>query len=148
MKKATLVIAAALFLISGSLAAQDISQSQVPSVILNNFQKAYPKASDVEWEMKGNLYNVEFETGLHTDHEIWYDGEGKTVRHKEDITRNQLPAAVTSSVKQQFKGYRISDPKRITTSSEVTYTMELKSLTREWEISVDSTGKILKQHVD
>ena len=148
MKKITFIIAAALFVAIWSLTAQDLSRSQVPSVILNNFTKAFPKASDVEWEMKGNLYNVEFETGLHTDHEVWYDAQGNMTKHKEEITRSSIPDAVISSVKQNFKGYRISDPKRITSGSAVTYAMELKSLTKEWKISVDSAGKILSQQPD
>lgn len=148
MKKVTLIIAAALFLMVGSVTAQDLSQGQVPSVILNNFKKAFPKASDVEWEMKGDLYNVEFETGSSTDHEVWYNSEGTLTKHKEDISRKELPNAVTQKIKQEFKGYRLSEVKRITAGSDVVYTMELKSLSKEWEISIDSTGKILRQHAD
>lgn len=148
MKKLILSISAALFLMTGSVAAQDLSQSQVPSVILNDFKKAFPKATDIEWEMDGDLYNVEFETGLTTDHEIWYNAEGKRTKHKEEISKKDLPDAVISKIKDNFAGYRLSDINKITTPSEVIYTLEVKSSSEEWELSVDSTGKILKQRAD
>ena len=62
MNKQILSIGVALLI--GSIAqAQDIPQSQVPSIIVNKFNKEFPKASDIEWEMDGNLYNVDFEMG-------------------------------------------------------------------------------------
>ena len=72
--------------------AQDIPQHNVPSVILNAFSAAYPNAADIEWEKKGNIYNVEFEIGK-TEHEIWYNAEGKVLKHKTEIPLSEVPAA-------------------------------------------------------
>jgi len=148
MKKIFLTFAAGLLLCAGSLTAQDIPASQVPSVIANKFATQFPKAKDIDWEIKGELYNVEFELGRNIDHEVWYDHKGVMVRHKEEIDKNSLPAAVTAKLGKDFKGYRIDDPEKITEGSKVIYKLELKSITKDWDIVIDSQGNILKQKED
>ncbi|KDN55610.1 PepSY-like domain-containing protein [Flavobacterium seoulense] len=147
MKKQILTLAAiSMFSIS---MAQDIPSSQVPSVILNQFNKNFPKATDVEWEIKGNLYNVDFETGWNVDHEVWYNAEGKMTKHKEDISLKELPKAVHNKIKTNFKGYTIDDLKRITDNGKVVYKMELNSLlNQDWDVIIDANGTILSKIAD
>lgn len=148
MKKQILILSAALA-ISLSAQAQDIPQSQVPSVILNQFNKQFPKATDVEWEMDGNFYNVDFEIGWNIDHEIWYNAEGKMVKHKEDISKSELPKAVNDRIQADFSGYSIEDLERITDNGKVIYKMELNALTQtDWDIVIDSEGKVISKIAD
>src|SRR5690606_29211703 len=92
MKKAFLIGSVVLAAFSTTTTAQDIPQSQVPSLVVNSFQKTFPKTFDAEWELQGELYEVEFETGLlGTDHHAWYDKTGKLVKHKEEISKGRLP---------------------------------------------------------
>lgn len=129
--------------------AQDIPQSQVPSVIVNKFNKQFPKATDVEWEMDGSLYNVEFEIGWNIDHEVWYNAEGKVVRHKEDITKRELPKAVIDRIKTDFKGYSIDDLERISDNGKVVYKMELDALTlQDFDVVIDPEGQVLSKIAD
>jgi uncharacterized membrane protein YkoI len=148
MKKQILILSAALA-ISLSAQAQDIPQSQVPSVILNQFNKQFPKTTDVEWEMDGNLYNVDFEIGWNIDHEIWYNAEGKMVKHKEDISKSELPKAVNDRIQADFSGYSIDDLERITDNGKVVYKLELNALTQtDWDIVIDSEGKVISKIAD
>lgn len=124
--------------------AQDIPQSQVPAVVVNSFQQKFPKAKGVDWELKAGLYEAEFETGLFgTDHEVWIQSNGKIVRHKEELAKNDLPKAVIAKVKKDFPGYRIEDVKKITEEQKITYAFEVKSRTEEWKLVVDTQGNIL-----
>ncbi|MCS4228009.1 PepSY-like domain-containing protein [Sphingobacterium sp. BIGb0165] len=124
--------------------AQDILQSQVPAVVVNSFQQKFPKAKGVDWELKAGLYEAEFETGLFgTDHEVWIQSNGKIVRHKEELAKNDLPKAVIAKVKKDFPGYRIEDVKKITEEQKITYAFEVKSRTDEWKLVVDTQGNIL-----
>ncbi|MAU17001.1 MAG: hypothetical protein CMH46_15845 [Muricauda sp.] len=148
MKKQLLVFGTTLA-IALTTQAQDIPQSQVPSVIVNEFNKQFPKATDVEWEMDGSLYNVEFEIGWNIDHEVWYNAEGKVVKHKEDISKSELPKAVIDRIKTDFKGYSIDDLERISDNGKVVYKMELDALTlQDFDVVVDSKGKILSKIAD
>ncbi len=124
--------------------AQDIPQSQVPAVVVNSFQQKFPKAKGVDWELKAGLYEAEFETGLFgTDHEVWIQSNGKIVRHKEELAKNDLPKVVIANVKKEFPGYRIEDVKKITAEQQVTYAFEVKNGTNEWKLVVDSKGNVL-----
>lgn len=132
-----------------NISAQDIHQSEVPSIILNSFQKTFPKASDIDWEIKGNLYEVEFETGfLGDDHKVLYSRDGKLVRHEEKISKSNLPKTVLASIKRSFNGYRTDDIKKITEGGKVIYNVELKNYSQEWKVVFDAQGKILQKIAD
>ncbi|GAL83652.1 hypothetical protein MYP_879 [Sporocytophaga myxococcoides] len=143
------IIIASFTLISFAKTAfgQDIPQSQVPSVIINNFQQTFPKANDVEWELDGEHYKVDFETGLlGTDHDVWYDKTGKLTRHKEEISKSDLPQKVLKKINSEFGSYRVDDVKKITEEdNKVTYTLELKKLIEEWKVVFDSEGNLLSK---
>ncbi|MBO6185038.1 MAG: PepSY-like domain-containing protein [Chryseobacterium sp.] len=132
-----------------NISAQDIHQNEVPSIILNNFQKTFPKASDIDWEIKGNLYEVEFETGfLGDDHKVLYSRDGKLVRHEEEISKSNLPKTVLVSIKKSFPGYRTDDIKKITEGGKVIYNVELKNYSQEWKVVFDTQGRILQKIAD
>lgn len=149
MKKTILIVSFAFTCFANTAFGQDIPQSQVPSVIVNNFQQTFPKAFDVEWELKGETYKVEFETGLlGTDHEVWYDKTGKLVRHKEDISKSDLPQKVLAKISSDFSGYRTDDIEKITEGDKIIYKLELKSWSEEWKVAFDSEGNVLSKVAD
>jgi hypothetical protein len=80
----TLKIAAVMALASLSVNAQNLSADKVPTKVMADFQKNYPQAKDIEWEMKGNYLQVEFDLGRY-DHEISYDNAGKVVKVEKEI---------------------------------------------------------------
>lgn len=99
--------------------------------------------------MDGSLYNVEFEIGWNTDHEIGYDTEGNIVKHKEGISKSELPKAVQNGIKTNFSGYAIDDLERITDNGKVFYKMELNSLMKEdWDVVMDADGTVLSKIAD
>lgn len=149
MKKTLLITSFAITCIGSNALAQDIPQSQVPSVIVNNFQQSFPKAFDVEWELKGDIYEVEFETGfLGKDHEVWFEKSGKQIRHKEELSKSDLPQKVLAAINSNYSGYRVDNVKKITEGSKISYTVELKSRREEWKVAFDNEGNILSKIAD
>lgn len=146
MKKLILIVAG-IMLGTVLTYAQDISEAQVPSLVLNAFKKDFPKASDVEWELKGTEYNVDFEIGF-ADHEAWFDSSGKIVKHREEIKQSELPESVCATLKKEFSGFRISDIKKIKTESSITYEVDAKKANDEWELTLDDSGKIVNKKAD
>lgn len=148
MKKLTLISA----LVMSSLATaygQDIPQSQVPSLVVTNFQQAFSKAADIEWEMEGELYKAEFEIGMFgPDHKAWYEGSGKLVKHQEEISKTDLPENVLATAKREFDGFAIDDVKKITAGNAVTYILELQKLSEEWKVVIDAAGKVVSKVAD
>lgn len=126
--------------------AQDIPQSQVPAVVVNSFQQKFPKAKKVDWELKGTIYEAEFETGLFgTDQEAWFQQNGKLVRYKTDFGKRDLPNKVLDRVKRDFPGYCIEDVTKITAEQKVSYAFEVKNRNDEWKLVLDPQGNVLKQ---
>lgn len=135
------------FLFSVGLSfGQDLSQHEVPSVIINHFQQEFPKAKDIDWELKGDYYEVEFELDWPSkDHEIWYDADGNITRHKQEISKSDLPSSISEVLKKDYKWYRIKDVKKIESNNETTYSLEAKTIGEEWNLVFDETGKVLQK---
>ena len=127
--------------------AQDIPQHNVPSVILNAFSAAYPNAADIEWEKKGNIYNVEFEIGK-TEHEIWYNAEGKVLKHKTEIPLSEVPAAVTEMLRKDFSDYKIDDIDLVEEGGKTFYVVDLDGSPSDRVLHVSPDVKILSNYID
>ncbi len=141
MKK--LLIFAIPLLTALSSCAQEVSQSLVPSIVVNAFQQNFPKASGVEWEQKGDVYEVEFDLGF-KDHKALIDATGKIVKHKQEIAATDLPAPVKETLKKGFPKYKIDDAKRIETDGIVIYKVEVENATEERRVYLDAHGKIIE----
>lgn len=148
MKKYTTYIF--LFLLSiFSLQAQDLSKKDVPSVILNNFQNAFPNACDIEWEKKGEKYKVEFEIGhRNEDRSAWYDNEGQLLKLQQEISKKDLPEVISDNINKDYRWYIITDAERVTEGEEITYRVEVRSLTKEWEILYSQSGRVISKKRD
>ncbi|WP_192347546.1 PepSY-like domain-containing protein [Algoriphagus sp. Y33] len=148
MKKHITIIATALILISTAAFAQEIHQSQVPSVVVNSFKKEFPKATDIEWELDGDNYTVEFEIGWGTEHEIRYDEAGKILKHVEEIAKGDLPKAIISKIASDFSELKIDEVKKITEGNEVNYSVELENFSEEWKVIFSGKGEVLHKIKD
>ena len=126
-----------------SASAQDVPQNQVPSVVVNAFQTNFSKAVDVEWEREGELYKCEFELGR-IDHNVWLDQSGNVTKHKEEISRDDIPAAVMQKLKSDFKDYTVDDADKIETDGKVYFEVELDSDKGDREVLVASDGTIME----
>lgn len=141
MKK--IILLTAVLLYSMLSFAQDLQEKEVPSVVLNSFKQKFAKATDVEWELKNNLYKVEFEIAR-IDHEAWLNTSGQVVKTKQDLKANDLPKAISSKIASQYKGYRIDDVDKIEEGGKVKFKVELKKAGSEQNVYFDADGNVLK----
>ncbi|HYF70670.1 MAG TPA: PepSY-like domain-containing protein [Ohtaekwangia sp.] len=129
--------------ISTAAVAQDIPQSDVPSLVLNTFQSKYEKATDLEWEKKGDLYKAEFEIGTR-EHDLWIDAKGQVTKHKEDFPKAELPAAIRQKIESEFKDYTIEDVDKIEEDGKVLYLVDLDGKTGDRDVFFNEDGTVLK----
>jgi hypothetical protein len=143
MKKYVLLF---IHLVFGSIAvfAQDIAASQVPSVVINQFNTDFPKAKDVEWEQKSNGYKVDFERGWNKDFKVWYAADGKQLKSVEDLTKNELPKSILTAINKDYKNYHIDDAEKITEDKKVSYKVELEYKNDEKIIYFNEQGLPIK----
>ena len=148
MKKQLIIFSAALGMATLTH-AQELSVNQVPSIIVNEFNKEFPKARDVEWEMDKGLYQVEFETGWGRDHELWYDSAAILKRQKEEMKISEIPELIRESIENGYKGYSIEEVTRITEGGFQLYHLELEGfLKQDWELVVDAAGNVISKLAD
>lgn len=149
MGKSILLLSIIAFLFVNPIFKQGIPEREVPSIVKNSFLGEYPNAEDIDWKIDKNLYEVAFKLDKSIENKVWLNSKGKIVKHEEELTRKELPPVVLSKIEADFKGYRIDEVDKVTTDTEVYYEVALVSfIKKNWEITFDLQGKILKQVVD
>ncbi|MGO3719374.1 MAG: PepSY-like domain-containing protein [Mesonia hippocampi] len=110
-----------------------------------NFQKAYPNATDVEWEMEGENYKVEFDMGK-MDNEIWYSIDGNTIKTEMEITENDLPSAVKNTVQSKYPDYKIDEVEMTEENGKKTYEVELEKWFQEdRKLMISENGDLISE---
>ena len=139
----------ALFFLVGGMAsskAQDIHKKDVPGAVKAVFMKAYPKATDVDWKMKGSDYEAKFDLGK-VDHKATYTALGKTIAVEKDIPNSQLPAAIAKSIRTKYPKGRIDDVDWINTGGKITYKIDIEG-TPDVNVWYSGEGKFIKEVAD
>ena len=144
----TLRITTLAIFATAAIYAQDLNQNEVPTNLLNAFQKTYSNASDVEWELDSETYKVEFDLN-DLEQEIWYTKDGIIVKREMEITEKDLPSAVLSAIKSKYVGYKIDSIELIEMDNKKTYEVELeKGWTQELKVVFDVNGDVLSSVED
>jgi hypothetical protein len=129
--------------------AQNLSQENVPALVVNALQQQFPKAVNVEWERKNDQYEAEFKNGLGGfEHKIMFDAMGKIAYHKQDLAEKDLPAALKNSLAKELPGFHLHDIEKIESGKVVTYKLEAQKGKEEWNLTLDAAGKILEKRAD
>jgi hypothetical protein len=98
----SLKIAALALFATAAVNAQDLQMNEVPSNLRDSFHKEHPIAADVEWEMEGMNYKVEFDVDR-MEHEVWYSKDGETVRREQELSKKDLPSSITDMIESKYR---------------------------------------------
>ncbi|MDF4201392.1 PepSY-like domain-containing protein [Maribacter sp. SA7] len=148
MKNKSIVTLALSVLGVFTVFAQDINPNYVPTNLRESFELHYPKASNVEWELDGQSYKVEFDNNR-LEHEIWYAMDGKATRAEHEITAADLPQAITSIIASNYAGYKVDSVEKTTVNGSTTYDVELdKGWNDEMDVVFNESGKVLSEMID
>ena len=63
----------------GNTFAQNISQSNIPAVVLNSFQLKFPNAEDVSWKLEEGNYHIKFKVN-NKFNELYLDYQGECIK--------------------------------------------------------------------
>ncbi len=148
MKNMVFLVFAAFLIFTSRADAQDLMKSEVPEMIVTQFEKEFPKARDVEWEKEIDYYKVDFELKRNTDWEVWYNADGTVVRKEEEWRKSKLPATVKETISGDFPDYRIDQVTRITEGDEIKFEVDLDSRDSDLNVWIDSSGKVLDSRRD
>ncbi|QPH40662.1 PepSY-like domain-containing protein [Pedobacter endophyticus] len=139
---------AAFLLLAGiaSSNAQDIDKNKVPAAVKSAFMKAYPKATDVDWEMKGSNYEADFDLAK-VDYKATYTSAGKAISFEKDIPNSQLPALIVKNIKAKYPQGRIDDVDLINTGGKISYKVDIEG-TPDVNVWYTADGKFVKELAD
>jgi hypothetical protein len=133
-----------------SIQAKDILPEHVPANVRAYFNKHYPNARDVEWNMKdrGAYYKVEFEINGE-DGKLKITSDGKAFYVKEPISIKEVPSSITRYIKDNYDSADILKAKRKIEHGQTKYDIYVvfrseRGYTRHRNLIFDSKGNIIK----
>ena len=112
------------------------------------FARMYPDAWDVEWEYKGTIWEVSFETGTRpdgTDRQAWYDMDGNWVQTVTDVFIVSVPQNIKDYLKaSEFASGQFvdDDADYIEKPDGNFYRFDIRFDGKEIEVDVTEDGKV------
>ena len=117
----------------------DLRNSDIPSVVLNGFAEQFPNASKVEWEKIADIYEADFDVE-NVDHEAILNTDGTIVKYKYDITYNELPEAVQTTITNDFDKTKIDEVELIQISENKYYQVEFEEEPNDTKAIFETSG--------
>ena len=144
MKKIFLILTA--ILLFGSAAyCQKITEDKVPANVKSAFQKKFPSASKVGYEMEKTDYEVSFLLGG-TEYSANFDKTGKWLETETELTNAQIPANVKETLNKEFAGYKIKESVKVETPDiSLMYEFDVAKGESKFEIEISAEGKLVKK---
>lgn len=126
-------------------------QPKVPPVVLNAFSAQYPnlKPTDWDWEPEKEIYEADFmQDGIKK--EAAFTPAGKWVKTKTEITKAELPAAVTKAIASStYSSWTMDEADKVETPDKGTYyKIRFKNGQQEQSLKFDANGKELEKKND
>ena len=148
MRKLLILLAAASICsaaYAGPVMDDDIAKA--PKKVEKAFQKMYPGAKDIEWELKRDIYAADFKIDG-KDVEAYVNAEGTWLRSKEDVSASSVPAAVKKAVKEAYPDFKIEDYDLVKDArGNEFYSVEIEKESKDGDteltVRVLANGKIL-----
>lgn len=113
--------------------------AEIPSAVESAFVEKFPNVEDSHWEKEHGNYEAEFKVD-HMDYSIVFDQAGKIIEEEIEININELPEAALNYIKAHYKGKRITEASKISTSAQ---TVEYEAEVADEDLVFDSNGKFI-----
>ncbi len=138
MKK--FILAASLCVSVAVIAQKSESTPQAKAA----FAKAYPGVTNAKWEKEDGNYEVTFDQKGNKVSVI-YNAKGILQESEIEIKATELPAAVTTYMKEHYKGVVVKSGAKITkTDGSINYEAAIKGK----DVLFDANGKFIKEAKD
>ncbi|MDT0676926.1 PepSY-like domain-containing protein [Autumnicola musiva] len=118
----------------------------LPSVVLNTFQKNFPDAVEVEWGELNDDFEVDFEVEK-KDYTAVLTNNGEMKMTGREVSLVELPQDILSSAKQSFPEFKITEADYIEKTGKKFYRLEIENKQEEKNIFIDENGEISKENL-
>jgi uncharacterized membrane protein YkoI len=154
MKKLLFLLTMAILFVCGKCAEDDDIQVELPDNITTYLQANYNGYELEEAEMDSlctgsKVYEVEIEVNDDEEIELIFDTEGSLLFTESEINSDQLPAAVSNSIKANYSTYSVEEVSQLTApSGDILYEVEVKNGSGVLSVMVKADGTVLCQEVE
>lgn len=141
MKKIVLPGLIVSILLVNGVYAQSIKANQVPAPVKSALQKKYPEAKGVQWEKEKGNYEANWGGKSKEDNSVQFTPSAEFIEIVKAIPVSQLPAPVSSYIKQHYKGAKITEAGKVTDANgKTTFEAEVNKK----DIVFDEKGNFVK----
>lgn len=119
------------------------AQTTPPAPVQSAFTKNFPGITAKKWDKEDGNYEANFSKDGRTM-SATFDAKGTWLETETDIAIKDLPASVTSYIKEHYKGENIKEAAMLKTPKGEMYEAEIKSK----DLLFDMNGKFLKETED
>lgn len=150
--KLTVIATFAIILLlqaSANSFAQDkkYTENDIPKSVLESFNKLYPNSNilgyDVETKDGQTFYEIESKQGT-LKRDVKFNESGNLIETEESMNVKDLSSNIVAAINSQYPKSEITKSEKITTGSEVSYEVTIKSKKKKIELVLNSNGEILK----
>jgi len=117
MKKTIFALAFSLILGSASFANNDESNNERAS---QSFKKEFAQAKDVSWQKSGDMFRATFTLNERVLF-AYYNQSGDLMAITRNITTDQLPIALQTSLRKNYTEYWVSDLFEMVSGGQTSY---------------------------
>jgi len=142
MKQTFLMIAIAL-----TIGINGCGQSgkNVPASVKESFSKKFPDVSNVKW---GKENDKEWEAEFKMDGKEYsanFDNSGTWIETEYEISKNEIPETVKTTIDKDFQGYKIVESEISETINGKVYEFLVKKDKQKLEVGISITGEVLNK---
>lgn len=141
--KSIRIIAAAILGFTVLGCSQQIPESKIPSVVLNTLDVEFSNAANVEWEKKGDIYEVEFEVN-NIDHEALIEETGTLIKYIKEVSLEELPEMLKTTLSSKEELKKVDDMHLLTLGEASYYQLEFEGTLTSSTKVYDLEGEEMK----
>ena len=135
MKKIIITLAIAISSIAGFATEEPVS-----SAVLNAFNKEFAGVKDVQWTSTDQYVKASFVfNGQNVN--AFYDEDAQLIALSRNISSLELPISLQTSLKNQYKGYWISDLFELSNHDGTSYYITVENADSKLVLKSNGTNK-------
>jgi len=122
------------------------SSKDMPSSVIESFNKTYPNAQavgyDIEKEHGNKYYEIESKEGS-VRRDILFKEDGTIQEVEESMNVSDLSQDAVNSIENKYPGGKITKAETITQGNETFYEVIVKTSKKKYEVQVKTDGTII-----
>lgn len=120
----------------------DHAFTTVPSIVASTFQSNFQSTKALEWEMKNENFEAEFELAS-IEHSAVFNKKGELLKYKKEFSYSQLPKKIQKKLSDNFELHQLDKIEQIHINKKTYYQLEIEQSFTEVKKLFDENGNLI-----